>query len=57
MRDIRSHLAAATIEENVRLNVKRLINDTSILADALAAKKIAISGGVYDIATGKVGLI
>jgi carbonic anhydrase len=35
----------------------RLIDDTPILSDALAAKKIAISGGVYDIATGKVGLI
>jgi carbonic anhydrase len=35
----------------------RLIDDTPILSDALAAKEIAISGGVYDIATGKVGLI
>jgi carbonic anhydrase len=52
-----SDLVAATIEENVRLNVKRLIDDTPIIADALAAKKIAISGGVYDIATGKVGLM
>ena len=52
-----SNLLAATIEENVRLNVKRLIDDTPILADALAAKKIAISGGVYDIATGKVNLV
>jgi carbonic anhydrase len=52
-----SDLVAATIDENVRLNVKRLIDDTPILADALAAKKIAISGGVYDIATGKVNLI
>ena len=52
-----SDLVATTIEENVRLNVKRLIEDTPILADALAAKKIAISGGVYDIATGKVNLI
>jgi carbonic anhydrase len=52
-----SDLVAATIEENVRLNVKRLIDDTPILSEALAAKKIAISGGVYDIATGKVRLI
>jgi carbonic anhydrase len=52
-----SDLVAATIEENVRLNVKRLIEDTPILSDALAAKKIAISGGVYDIASGKVNLI
>jgi carbonic anhydrase len=52
-----SDLVAATIEENVRLNMKRLIEDTPILTDALAAKRIAISGGVYDIATGKVGLV
>lgn len=52
-----SDLVAATIEENVRLNVKRLIDDTPIIADALAAKKIAISGGVYDIATGKITLV
>ncbi|HZP07926.1 carbonic anhydrase [Methyloceanibacter sp.] len=50
-------LVAATIDENVRLNVKRLIDDTPIISDALAAKKIAVSGGVYDIATGKVRLI
>jgi carbonic anhydrase len=50
-------LVAAAIDENVRLNVKRLIDDTPIIADALAAKKIAVSGGVYDIATGKVRLI
>jgi carbonic anhydrase len=48
---------AAAIEENVRLNVKRLIDDTPIVADALAAGKVAISGGIYDLATGKVGLI
>jgi carbonic anhydrase len=52
-----SDLVATAIEENVRLNVKRLIDDTPILAEALAAKKIAISGGVYDIASGKVKLI
>jgi carbonic anhydrase len=53
----KSDLVVATMEENVRLNVKRLIDDTPIIADALAAKKIAISGGVYDISTGKVGLV
>jgi carbonic anhydrase len=52
-----SDLLAAATEENVRLNVKRLIEDTPIMSDALAAKKIAVSGGIYDIATGKVGLI
>ena len=50
-------LVAAAIEENVRLNVQRLIDDTPIVSDALAAKTVALSGGVYDLATGKVGLI
>ena len=48
-----SDLVAAAIEENVRLNVKRLIDDTPIMSDALAAKKIDVVGGIYDIATGK----
>jgi carbonic anhydrase len=52
-----SDLLAAAIEENVRINVKRLIEDAPILSDALAAKKIAVAGGIYDLATGKVGLI
>ena len=52
-----SDLLAATTEENVRLNVKRLIDDAPIMSEALAAKKIAVSGGIYDIATGKVGLV
>ena len=43
-----SDLVAAAIEENVRLNVKRLIDDTPIMSDALAAKKIAVAGGIYD---------
>jgi carbonic anhydrase len=52
-----SDLVAASIEENVRLNMKRLIDDSPIMSDALAAKKIAVSGGIYDIATGKVRLL
>jgi carbonic anhydrase len=52
-----SDLVAAAIEENVRLNVKRLNKDSPIIAEALAAKKIAVAGGVYDIATGKVGMV
>lgn len=50
-------LLAVAIEENVRLNVKRLIDDAPILSDALAAKKIGIAGGIYDLATGEVRLI
>ena len=52
-----SDLLAAATEENVRLNVKRLIENAPIMTDALAAKKIAVAGGIYDIATGKVNLI
>ena len=34
-----------------------MYDDETILSDALAAKKIAAVGGVYDIATGKVNLL
>jgi carbonic anhydrase len=52
-----SDLVAAAIEENVKLNVKRMYEDKPILSEALAAKKIATVGGIYDIATGKVNLL
>jgi carbonic anhydrase len=52
-----SDLVAASIEENVKLNVKRMHDDKPILADALAAKTIGAYGGVYDIGTGKVTLL
>jgi carbonic anhydrase len=50
-------LLAVAIEENVRLSLKRLIEDTPIISEALSAKTVALSGGVYDIASGKVRLI
>jgi carbonic anhydrase len=50
-------LVAASIEENVKLNVKRMYEDEPILSEALASKKIAAVGGVYDIATGKENLL
>jgi carbonic anhydrase len=52
-----SDLLAAAIEENVRLNVKRMHDDEPIVSEALAAKKMAAVGGVYDLATGKVSLV
>jgi carbonic anhydrase len=52
-----SDLLAATIEENVKLNVKRMKDDEPILSEALAAKKIAAVGGIYEIATGTVNLL
>jgi carbonic anhydrase len=50
-------LVAAAIEENVKLNVHRLDDDAPIIAEPLAAKKIGVVGGVYDLATGKVNLL
>ena len=34
-----------------------LIDDAPIMTDALDAKKIAVAGGIYDIATGRVSLL
>ena len=49
-------LAAATAE-NVRYNVERLQTATPIVGEAVAAGKVKVVGGVYDIATGKVALV
>ncbi len=39
---------------NVRYNVQQLLTSKPILADMVAAKKLSVVGGVYDLATGKV---
>jgi carbonic anhydrase len=52
-----SDLVAASIEENVNLNVKRLRADQPILTEALAAKTLIAVGGVYDLASGTVKLL
>ena len=52
-----SDLLAVTIEEHVRLNVKRLKEEAPVLADALAERRIDIVGALYDLPTGKVRLI
>jgi carbonic anhydrase len=52
-----SDLVAVAIEENVRLNVERLKQDVPIMSEAVAAKKIGVVGGIYDLATGKIGLL
>jgi len=36
---------------------RRMYGDSPILSEALAAKTIGASGGVYDIATGKINLM
>lgn len=45
------------IRQNVRFNVRRLNNAKPIIAEAVAAGRVRIVGGVYDIGTGKVTLI
>ena len=52
-----SDLVTASIEENVKLNVKRMKEDEPILSEALAANTVAAHGGIYDLATGKVSLL
>lgn len=39
---------------NVDVQIKRILETSSILRDMLAEKKIAIAGGVYDLATAEV---
>jgi carbonic anhydrase len=50
-------LLAATIEENVRLGMSELKKRSDVIGDAVKSGKVAIQGGVYDLATGKVNLI
>jgi len=45
------------IAENVRQQVARLKTSSPVIQKAYRDKKIAIEGGVYDIATGKVTLL
>ena len=45
------------IAENVRLNVEYLKTAKPVIADLVAAGKVAIAGAVYDIATGKVSAV
>lgn len=48
---------AASIEENVRLGMKRLKTQSDIIGEAVAAGKLKIAGGVYDLETGTVNLV
>jgi carbonic anhydrase len=47
-------LLAAATAENVRLNVRYLETAKPILADRVAAGKLKVVGGIYNIASGKV---
>jgi len=52
-----SDFLAVTIEENVRINKKRLVEKSQVLAASVTAGKAAVSGAVLDLATGKIKLI
>jgi carbonic anhydrase len=43
--------------ENVRMNVRAILAQSTILAEAHAAGKITIVGAVYDLHTGKVNIL
>lgn len=47
-------LLSEAIAENVRYNVAQLRLDQPVIAGAVAGGKVGISGGTYDIATGRV---
>jgi carbonic anhydrase len=50
-------LLAAAITENVALNVKLLESAPPLLATFAQTGQVKIAGGVYDLATGKVGFL
>ena len=50
-------LLAASIAENVRQTVQHVTAAKPMLSDMIAAGKVKVAGGVYDIATGKMALI
>jgi carbonic anhydrase len=50
-------LLAAATAQNVRYNVARLATAAPILAEMTQRGAVKVVGGVYDLATGKVGLV
>ena len=52
-----ANLLSAAITENVRQTVQHVTAAKPLLADMIAAGKVKVAGGVYDIATGQVSLI
>jgi len=50
-------LAQRALIANVRYNVQRLQEAKPIVAEAVAAAKLRVVGGVYDLATGKVTIV
>ena len=50
-------LLTEATKENVRHNVERLLTADPVLDEVVAAGKLKVVGGYYDIATGKVSLV
>jgi carbonic anhydrase len=44
----------AAVEENVRITMKDLVERSPIIAELVESGDVAIAGGVYDLATGRV---
>ena len=52
-----SDLLAATINENVRLGMRELKTRSDVIGKAVSDGKVAIKGGVYELATGKIDMV
>ncbi|MCX4159646.1 MULTISPECIES: carbonic anhydrase [Paraburkholderia] len=52
-----AYLVANSIVENVRLNTHRLATSEPVLASEVKERRVKVVGAIYDLATGKVGLI
>jgi carbonic anhydrase len=52
-----SDFLAASIEENVRLGMKRLKTQSEIIGGLAGSGKVGINGGVYDLKTGKIHMV
>jgi carbonic anhydrase len=50
-------LLVASIIENVRQTVQHVAAAKPMLSDMIAAGKVKVAGGVYDIASGKVNQV
>jgi carbonic anhydrase len=48
---------SAAIAENVRLTVQQTDATQPLLSSMVAAGKVKVAGGVYDLSTGKVRLL
>jgi len=52
-----SDLLLAATAENVRLGKEALVSQSTILGDAVAAGKLKVVGGIYELATGRIKMI